>query len=482
MLIAPGKGGNRLIAVNAQAEAAGLKPGMLLTDATAIAPEVKAASHNARDEAAHLRRLALWCRRYSPWAAPDAPNGVWLDITRGAHLFGGEATLLRDIRKRFQGAGFACRAAIASTHATAWGMTRYAPSPLAIVAEGEEKKRLSPLPIRALCVAETKAAVLDRLGLRTIGQLFAVPRAQLRARFGDDLCARLDQVLSLKGEGLTALAYEPVYFQKLDFNEPVTSLEALLVAAGLLIEPIAARLRGDGKGARDFTFTLFDTQGDCVDVSLALTQPSHRAEHILSLLRERFAALQGRFRGDLAFDAATLLANRVEKLSAVQTHLAAEITAKTAHEDALAQFLDRLRARLGEAAVTRFAFRESHIPERALIAAPIFSNAMTSASAQAATPRPFLLLPRPEEIDILAELPDYPPRRFTWRRLHHRVVKAEGPERIEPEWWSGKGQTGTARDYYTVEDAEGRRFWLYREGLYAPEAAKPRWYLHGLFP
>ena len=124
---APGKGGNRLIAVNAAAERAGLRPGMLLTDATAIAPELRAEPQNAGSEAAHLRHLALWCRRYTPWVAPEPPDGLRLDITGAAHLIGGEAALLRDLRARFRHAGFACRAAAATTQAAAWAMALRAP-------------------------------------------------------------------------------------------------------------------------------------------------------------------------------------------------------------------------------------------------------------------------------------------------------------------------------------------------------------------
>jgi protein ImuB len=201
---ASGKGGNRPVAVNVAAEAIGLKPGMLLTEATAIAPDLRATPQDAPQEAAHLKRLALWCRRYTPWVAPDAPDCLRLDIAGAAHLFGGEATLLRDIRGRFMRAGFFCRAAIADTPAAAWAMAHHATASLSIVSEGEQHSRLSPLPIRALRIEEDKAAALDRLGLKTIGQLFDLP-PQLRARFGAALCARLDQALGIDIEAQTSL-------------------------------------------------------------------------------------------------------------------------------------------------------------------------------------------------------------------------------------------------------------------------------------
>ena len=478
-VIAPGKGGNRLVAVNEAAERAGLRQGMLLTDAMAIAPDLRTASQDAPGEAAHLRRMALWCRRYTPWVAPDGPDGLRLDITGAAQLFGGEAALLRDLRGRFERAGFACRAAIASTPAAAWGMARHDGAALSIIPDGQERQRLSPLPVRALGIEEDKATALDRLGLKTIGQLLGVPRGQLRARFGAALCTRLNQVLGIEREAQTSLAYEPVYGERLEFAEPVGTLDGVRMAAGLLIETLARRLAADGKSARGFTLILYGTQGESKDVGLTLARPSHQAGHIVRLFRERLTALEGRFAKDIAFDAATLIASSVESLRPAQSRLPGEgVPAKDGRD--LIAFVDRLNARLGESAVQQFSFRESHLPERAATAVPILRKAVP-APPPAAAARPFLLLPRAEEITAIAELPDYPPRAFTWRRVHHKVVKAEGPERIAPEWWHGQDQAEPARDYYAVEDEKGHRFWLYREGDYAADD-HPGWYIHGFLP
>ena len=472
-----GKGGNRLVGVNAHAEQAGLRPGMLLTDATAIAPELRASPQNARDENAHLRRLAMWCRRYTPWAAPDPPDGLRLDITGCAHLFGGEADLLRDIRKRFAKAGFNCRAAIASTPGAAWGMARYAPKPLAIIAHGEERARLAPLSVRALRVAPHKAASLERLGVKTIGQLIDLPRPQLRARFGAALGTRLDRAFGVEREALDSLQYEIIYTERIDFAEPISTLTAIALALTKLVERLAPRLRQDGKGARSLALSLFDTQGDCADLDLAIARPSHDATHMVRLFRERFAALEGRFARDTAFDAAVLHAGRIETLTASQSRLMGE--GAEAHD--LSPFLDRLSARLGEGAVRRLAFRESHLPERAAGSVPIMRSVLRRLPPSAAA-RPFLLLPRPEEITAMAELPDYPPRRFTWRRVRYLVIKAEGPEQIAAEWWRDGNQRAPIRDYYAVEVETGRRLWIFREGIYAASGPAPRWFVHGLLP
>jgi protein ImuB len=474
---ASGKGGNRLIAVNGHAEAAGLRPGMLLTEATAIAPELRASVQNARDEDAHLRRLALWCRRYTPWAEPDAPDGIRLDMSGCAHLFGGEAELLGDLRGRFVKAGFACRAAIASTPGAAWGMARFAPRPLSIIPQGEERARLAPLSVRALRIGADRAASLETLGIKIVGQLADLPRQQLRARFGAALCTRLDQVFGLEREALGSLQYQTTYSERVDFAEPISTVPAIESALTRLVHRLAPLLRRDGKGARSFALCLFDMRGESSDLNLALARPSHDAAHILRLFRDRFTAFEGRFARDTAFDAAALQAGRVKTLTAAQSELIGEA------EDVpdLGPFLDRLSARLGEGAVRRLAFRESHLPERAAGSVPILHPALRRLPPRAA-PRPFLLLPRPEEIGAMAELPDYPPRRFTWRRVRYLVVKAQGPEQIAGEWWRGGDRDAPIRDYYAVEVETGHRFWIFRQGLYDGEGAPPRWFLHGILP
>ena len=357
-------------------------------------------------------------------------------------------------------------------------MARYARPPLSIAAHSEEKAALALLPVQALNIADQQAALLERLGLKTIGQLYEVPREALRARFGENLGARLDQALGKTGEALSALAYEPVYLSRIEFSEPVSEPEAIEDAASLLARHVAAQLAEQGKGARNFTLTLYDTEGECHDLMIALARPDADPGHILRLLKHRLAALEGRFSEALALDGATLLATRVETLISTQTDLMGGESQE--HAKALAQLFDRLTAKLGAGAVRRFTFIESHIPERASITVPVLQET-ASLSYQARTARPFLLLPRPEPITAIAELPDYPPRRFIWRRISYRVVKAEGPERIAAEWWrAGEGRR-PPRDYYIVEDEDGHRFWLFREGLYGTDEIAPRWFLHGLF-
>jgi protein ImuB len=142
--------------------------------------------------------------------------------------------------------------------------------------------------------------------------------------------------------------------------------------------------------------------------------------------------------------------------------------------DSLASLVDRLTARLGEGAVRRPLLRESHWPERAVELVPPFAPGR---NAKPARSRPVRLLPRPEPVETVAPVPDDPPVLFRWRRVMHRVRRADGPERIAGEWWRHSNEL---RDYYRIEDESGRRFWLYRSGLYRPDEPA-RWFLHGVF-
>ncbi len=479
-VIAKGKGGKRLIALNAGAREAGLRAGMLLTDACAMFPSLITAPHEPQADYLELKRLAASCNRFSPWTAPDEPDGLWIEATGLAHLFGGEAALMRHILDYLRGLGFTARAAMAGTPGAAWGLARFAQSPCLIVPPDEEASHLAPLPVKALRIDADSAALLIRLGLTSIGQLARIPRASLRARLGKAINCRLDQALGRQGESLSPLMPEPVYAARLEFTDPLTALEGLEQTARILVGDASEKLKADGKGARRFSLVLFDTQNGRTEISVRMARPSCEPRHIASVFKEKLAALEGRFDPTLGFDAAALYAMGAEPLRNHQSDLLDGVADKGDGGKRIAQFLDRVTARLGEKAATRFVFEESHWPERAASHVAATATARTSAAPALSMPRPLMLLPRPEPITVIALVPDYPPRKFVWRRCHHKVAKAEGPERISPEWWSGE-RVPSARDYYRVEDENGQRFWLYRERA-SGKAEEQRWFLHGLFP
>jgi protein ImuB len=473
-----GKGGRRLVAVNQTAESAGVFGGMAVTDAHAILPALKTVPTVPREEAADLKKLAAWCRRYTPWTAPFGIDTIALDVTGACHLLGGEEALLGDLIDRLEHFGFTARTATAGTWGAAWALARHGATNGILVPCGEEKRCIASLPVQGLRLDEAECALLKRLGLGTIGQLFDLPRQALRARLGLRILLRLDQALGEQSEPLSPLQPETIYAAQRNFAEPISSLDSILYVTEHLVREVTAQLKGAGKGARGFALSFYDTQGGVFEVAVALARPNHQPSHVLRLFQEKFTRLESRFDETLGFDAASLYVSRVEAIIAKQSDLDAGAADSLKQDERLAGLLDRLTARLGHEAVTRFDFRESHIPERAVLSVPVLHK--VSPRPPLKRVRPILLLPHPEPLTVLAEVPDYPPRRFTWRRISYRVVKAEGPERLSLEWWPDTKDHAQSRDYYRVEDESGRRFWLYREGLYEQGSA-PRWYLHGFF-
>ncbi len=479
-VVAAGRGGKRVIALNSVGLEEGLRPGMLLTDACAMLPMLTTTSHEPEAEHLALKRLAAACNRFSPWTAPDEPDGLWIEATGLARLFDGEDNLLRRILGYLHGLGLTARVAMAGTPGAAWALARFGRETAIIAPPGEEARAIAPLPVKALRLDADSAALLDRLGLKTVGQLLDIPRASLRARFGKAITCRLDQALGADGEALSPLTPEPVYAARAEFADPLTAPEGLERTACRLIEDVAAKLAADGKGARRFTLQLFDTQNGMTELAIRMARAGCEPGHITTILKERLASFEGRFDPASGFDAVALYALGVEPLHSRQTSLLDGGGGDAENWQHVSQFLDRVTARLGTGAVTRFAFKESHWPERAARQVPAFAHEGTAAPALA-QPRPLTLLPRPEPITAIAAVPDYPPRQFVWRRCHHRVTRAEGPERMSPEWWHAEEKTPQARDYYVVEDEKGRRFWLYREGVYGADGGQ-HWFMHGLFP
>ncbi|MGF1621793.1 MAG: DNA polymerase Y family protein [Rhodomicrobiaceae bacterium] len=480
-----GPGGKRLVRLNRAAREAGLHTGMLITDACAMLPTLKTAPLNRAAERRDLVRLAGICNRFTPWTAPDEPDGLWIEATGLAHLFGGEEALLPRILFYLHGLGFAARGAMAGTAGAAWGLARCHEASSVIVPSGEEVQALCSLPVKALRIDPDSTVLLNRLGLKTIGQLLAIPRASLRARLGNAITCRLDQALGANGEALSPLTPEPVYAARLEFTDPLTALAGLERTAEILIESVGEKLKGDGKGARRFSLTLFDTQNGKTEISLQMARASAEPKHISRVLKKKLGKLEDRFDPSLGFDAVALYALSAETLINRQTEILDGPADRDNHQEKFAQFLDRVSARLGDHAVTRFGFAESYWPERASFHRPASVSVRTSKALPAISPlpRPLMLLPRPEPIEVIALVPDYPPRKFTWRRRAHLLARGEGPERISPEWWEDKesAKTPQARDYYIVEDKQGQRFWIYREDVYRA-SEQQRWFMHGLFP
>jgi protein ImuB len=495
VLVAPGKGGARITALNRAAEAAGLRAGDLLSNARSKVLNLQVRAADPAADAAALRRLALWALRYTPTVAPwnDATrdetggtDGLFLDITGCAHLMGGEEALLRDLTGRLGGFGLRPCLALAGTAGASWALARYGHAPSAVVPDGGEAQALSDLPLAALRLSAGTLSLMRRLGFRRIGEVMDQPRAPFAARFEAELMQRLDQALGRAPEPLHPIVPPPVYRAQASFIEPIVSAEHVLMAASRLLHDLALRLAQDDAGARVLRLLLFRVDGDCVSLDAALAAPSRDPEHIARLIALRLERLQGGLDAGFGFEAAAIHVRGAEPLAPRQASLVMGETEAPA--DGLAQLIDRLRQRLGADAVRRIHPCESHIPERAETlrtagattagASGTLTGATPAEGNAPSAPRPLLLLSTPEPAEVTALIPDGPPRQLRWRGVMHQIAEAEGPERIAPEWWRRTNEA--ERDYYVVEDTAGRRFWLFRHGLYGG-GVTPQWFVHGVF-
>lgn len=445
-----------------------------------------------------LEALADWAGRYTPLVALDRPvhldppvAGLVLDITGCAHLFGGEQGLLDDLTGRLEQWALTAEAAIADTPAAARAVAMVRPG--TVVPPGGNARAVAGLPVGLLLAEAATGAALERLGLKRIGQLVDMPRETLTARFGPDLLLRLDRALGRADEPLSPLRPPPVFVVERVFAEPIRLLEDIERITAALSESLAEPLTRHGQGVRRLALTLFRVDGRVFRIALGLSRPSRDPARMASLLKQRFETLDEQFQNGLdtgeGIELVRLAADAVEPLQPEQGFagdLAGETNAQD--EEALARLADRLTARLGRTRVVRLVRRDSHIPELAMTAVPaVAANGAVAAAWPEADPRldraperPLRLLGNPEPVEAIAEVPDGPPVSFRWRRVLRTVARIEGPERIAPEWWAGE-EDALTRDYFRVEDREGRRYWIYRAGLYDRETDRPRWFLHGLF-
>lgn len=515
-LVANEARGQILTAVNRTARREGVVPGMGFADARARLPRLVSHPAELAADRTLLERLAHWAGRYGPSRNCDGTDGLWVDVTGVAHLFAtpstlttaAEAALLADLVGRLARVGLTARTGLADTLGAAHALARYATdtgTPYAISPPGETRAALASLPVEALRLTPEAVLLLKRLGLSRIGNLYGLPRAALERRFRDKTSAagallRLDQALGHCREPRRPLAEPPSLSVRRSYAEPLISAEVIASEVCALAVELAHHLDASGLGARAIMLALYRTDASEALVSAGTSRASRDADHLFSLLKEKLDAVDAGF----GIDALVLSAVGALPLPAAQAALAAG-GARENHHEAAHRLVDRLANRLGRTRVCRPAHRASHIPERAATAHAALDESDADETAVAPTragpPRPPFLLPHPEAIEVVAEVPEGAPLRFTWRRRSHRIIKAEGPERIAPEWWRRLGITRPdrsvsqpferARDYYRIEDSHGGRYWVFRAGRYLQspehdheesELSAPAWYLHGVFP
>jgi protein ImuB len=468
-VVAKIKNALRLVAVDETASRLGLARGIALADARAMIPFLAVHDEKPDADRALLESIADWAECYTPLVALDDEAGLILDITGCAHLFGGEESLRAGLSARLLAQGFLARAAIADTPGAAWAAVHFGEP--AVIAPGANAGTLAPLPMAALRLDPETVSAMERVGLKRIGQVLDAPRAPLAARFGAMLARQLDRALGVDEEAISPRRPPPVFIAERRFAEPIAHETDIVATLTSLAAALATRLEAHGEGARRLEYSLFRVDGAVARIAVGASRPIRAPKLILALFREKFAAFGDEIDAGFGFDMARLAVTMSAPADAAQIDLTGDAAA-AADVDGL---IDRIGARIGEDSVAAIVPRESPIPERAETLMPPGTPAL---AGHAASPRPLRLFAHPEPIVATAEVPDGPPINFRWRSTSYRVTRAEGPERIAPEWWREDSPT---RDYFRVEDEAGHRFWIYRDGLYTEAATSPAWYVHGIF-
>lgn len=494
-------------------------------------PGLIASEADPQAQAEALAAVLAWCRRFTPLVAPDGEDALVLDVTGVAHLFGGEQGLVREVETRLDAQGLPAQLALASSPELAWALAHFGDFSGAqdvypktgvhfseilrgkiVPADLDEKslaRLVSNLPLAALRIEPKALAALAQAGLRRIGDILHRPRAPIAARFGKPLYDCLDAMLGRAKSAISPVFEAPAYLVERRFAEGIARREDVEAVIRALGGELGALLERHGEGARRLEVSLFRVDGAVKRLEAGTSRPLRDPVTMSRLFRERIeAAGEDGLETGYGFDLVRLSALAVEPLAAAAPGLPATGGPRIAGPDEFADLVDRLGARLGQRRIVRLEPRDSHIPEFAVMAVPAAAareaggarglplaggGRSPASAALALTPedapdyapgpalpaRPLRLFAEPERIETIAAVPDGPPLRFRWRRLMHEVAAIEGPERIAPEWW--RANDGLTRDYFRVEDTRGRRFWLFRAGLYGTETMDPRWFVHGIF-
>ncbi len=458
-----------ITAVNPIAEAQGIHPGMVAADAKAIIPSLEVIDEKPGKSSRLLTALGEWCIRYSPVVIADEPNGLILDASGCTHLWDGERGYLKEIVNRLRSKGYNVRAAMADTIGTAWAVARFGQVTL-VVEPGKQLEALLPLPPAALRLDPLILERLQKLGFRTIGHFTNIQRSALRRRFGEGLLQKLDWALGREDEPYQPLVPVELYHERLPCLEPIRTAAGIEIAIQRLLEGLCLRLGKDGLGLRTAVLKCYRVDGKTVQIDIGTSQPTHHTGHLFKLFELKIAAIEPA----LGIELFVLEAPKVEELIPGQEKLWSG--GPSLEDTAIAELLDRLEGKLGPNTIHRYLPAEHYWPERSVKPATAIGE-KPAITWRTDRPRPIRLLNRPELIEVSAPIPDYPPMLFIYKGKRHEVKKADGPERIEREWWL---EGGEYRDYYNVEDKDGRRYWLFRLGDYTGER-QPQWFIHGFF-
>jgi protein ImuB len=463
-----------VLAVDAAAQAAGVRVGMPATKARVLVQGLIVHDHDAIADAQALERLALWMlQRYAPIVAVDPPDGLVIDSTGADHLHGGEDAMLAGLINRLAASGVQARAAIADTWGAAHALARYAARPTLVAPAGHGSATLACLPLAALRLPADMITALHVLGFERIGDLLAQPRAPLTLRFGPQLGRRIDQALGALTEPIDPIRPNELIQVKRNFADPISAAETIARYIGKLVVQLCAELEVKGLGARRLDLICHRVDNRLQAVRVGTAMPVRDVKRLTRLLTDKIETIEPGF----GIEILSLTATLAEPLSEMQTQTAMVDDGVPDVSD----LVDTLINRVGERSLYRAAPIATEVPERSVRRiAPMAPD--TGATWPGHWPRPSRLLASPEPIETMALLPDHPPVAFTWRGIRRRVRHADGPERIRGEWWRRDAELTAVRDYFRVEDDAGERYWIFRSGDGEdPNSGSQRWFLHGVF-
>lgn len=458
-----------ITAVNSEAERQGILPGSTAADAKALVANLQVLDELPGKAIQLLTAIGEWCIRFTPMVATDAPGGLILDISGCAHLWGGEERYFTDILTRLRGRGYNVQGAIADTVGAAWAVARFG-NRVCIVPPYAHADTLLPFPPAALRLDTEILERLRKVGFRSIGSFIGIKRSALRRRFGELLLQRVDQALGTVNEVVIPLQPPAPFEERLPCMEPVRTAPGIELAIQKLLDALCGRLQKEGKGLRAAVLTCYRVDHATQQVVIGTSRASRSATHLFKLFEMKIVQINP----GLGIELFVLEATRVEDLFAAQEAIwSAEVC--TLESPEVGELVDRIVSKLSNAVVCRYLPQEHYWPERSLKATSSLTE--TPATVWHNRPRPTQLLMKPEPIQVTVQIPDYPPMLFIYRNELHNIKKADGPERIEREWWL---EDGELRDYYIVEDEYGQRYWVFRSGHYSSER-DAHWFLHGFF-
>lgn len=462
---------NRVVvtASNRAAQAKGVRTGMSLADARAILPQLVTLDDKPDLAPQLLGQIAQWFIRYTPVAAADGTDGILLDATGCAHLWGGEAAYIAEISSRFTSRGYTVKAAMADTIGAAWGVARFGQSPV-VIQTSQHCEAIKFLPSAALRLPEETLNRLYKLGLRKVQDVISIPHPALRRRFGSEILTRIAQALGEEEEYFIPIIPLQPFQERLPCPEPIVTLTGIEIALQRLLNGLCSRLQKEGKGLRTVYFRGYRTDGKVSGVEISTSRATHKKEHLFYLFAIKLSAIEPA----AGIELFVLEATTVEDYQPLQERLWAENG--EAGRQQVAELLDRVAAKIGQDAIRRYLPSEHWWPERSFTPAASLDEQPTS-PWRTDRMRPLTVLSTPELIVVTAPVPDYPPMNFRYGGKLHTIRRADGPERIEREWWISEGRH---RDYYAVEDEEGSRYWLFRSGHYTAERTE-QWFIHGFF-